>query len=61
LSTVKLLSGTKCKIISTEQEGVHGGVEVWLLLLSYAPVKGQWLNARPARSVQFQTQTGPFS
>jgi hypothetical protein len=32
ISTVKLLSGTKCKIISTGHEGVHGGVEVWLFL-----------------------------
>jgi hypothetical protein len=29
--------------------------------LTYTPVKGQWLKARPDRSVRFQRQTGSFS
>ena len=32
-------------------------MEVWLLSLTYAPVKGQWLNTRPGRSVRFRRQT----
>ena len=34
---------------------------MWLLLFTYAPGKGQWLNARPVHSVRFRTQTVSFS
>jgi hypothetical protein len=61
IGTVKLLSGEKCKIISKGQEGVYGGMEVWLLSVTYALVKGQWLNGRADRSLRFQRQTGSFS
>jgi len=47
IGTLKLLSGTKCKIISTGQEWVYGGVEVRLPSLNYKPVAGEWLTARP--------------
>jgi hypothetical protein len=33
IGTVKLLCGTKCKIISIDHEGVYSGVERWLLSL----------------------------
>jgi hypothetical protein len=57
---LKLLSGTKCKVFSTGHDEVCGGVEVWFLSLTYALVKGQWLNARTDRSVRFQIQTDSF-
>jgi hypothetical protein len=47
IGTVKFLSGTKCKIISTRQKGVYGGVGVWLLSLTCARVKGQWFTSKP--------------
>ena len=34
---------------------------MWLLPLTYTPVKGQQLNARTAGTVRFQTQTGTYS
>ena len=61
ICTVKLLSGTKCTIITTGKENLYGGVEVWLLSLTYAPVKGLYLNARSDRSLRFQRRTLSFS
>jgi len=40
-------------INSLGHEVAYGGVQLWLLPLSYEPLKGQWLTARPARSIQF--------
>jgi hypothetical protein len=54
----KLVSNREVKIISEGHEGVYGGVAVWLLSLTYAPLKGQWFTASPASSIQFRRQTG---
>jgi hypothetical protein len=61
IGTVKLVSNREGKISSIGYDGVYRGVEVWFLSLTCAPLKGQWFTARPARSIQFQRQTGMFS
>jgi hypothetical protein len=43
---VKLLNGTKYKILSSGLKA-YGGVEVWLLSLNYKTVAGEWLPGRP--------------
>jgi len=57
IGTVQLLSGTKCKIITTGHEGAYGVVEVWLLSLSYKPVTAV-LNFTP-RPLCFSTKHKP--
>jgi hypothetical protein len=47
---VKLLNGTKYKIIPTGLKA-YGGVEVWFLSLNYNPVAGEWLTARPTTAL----------
>jgi len=58
IDTIKLLSGTKCKITSTDLEGIWGSGGVapmfklersYSLMVNYTP---------HACSIQFQTQTG---
>ena len=60
IGTVKLISNREGKIISIGHDVVYGGVEVWLLELTYAPLEVQWFTVRPARSIQFRRQTGTF-
>ena len=57
IGKVKLVSNREGKFISISHYVVYGGVEVCLFSLTYVPLKSQWLNARPARSVQVQRQT----
>jgi len=47
IGTVKLVSNREGKIISIGYDGVYGGVVVWLLSLTCAPLKGQWFTSTP--------------
>jgi len=57
---VKLVSNREGKIISVGHEGVCGGVELWLLSLTYARLEGQWFMYTPPVPFSFKEKPVPL-